>query len=128
VGYGSLSGAGSLATACFWVMLAHCGGSTVWVFGTTLLQMNVEDRYRGRVFSAELGLSMLTLAAGAYVTGMLLDHGVKPRAVALGTGLCMLMPATAWGLALRLWTRATPQVSVVARQENDGKLTSEADD
>ena len=103
VGYGILSGAGSLATACFWVLLAHCGGSTVWVFGTTLLQMNVEDRFRGRVFSAELGLSMITLALGAYLTGALLDGGVPPRAVALGTGLVMLFPATAWALALRLW-------------------------
>jgi hypothetical protein len=65
--------------------------------------MNVEDRFRGRVFSAELGLSMITLALGAYLTGALLDGGVPPRVVALGTGLVMLFPATAWALALRLW-------------------------
>ncbi len=112
VGYGILSNAGSLATACLWVVLAHCGGSTVWVFGTTLLQMNVEDRFRGRVFSAELGFSMITLAAGAYVTGMLLDHGVSPRAVALGTGLFMLLPAAAWAWALRLWNERRPTVSL----------------
>ncbi len=106
-GYGILSGAGSLATACFWVILAHCGGSTVWVFGTTLLQINVDDRFRGRVFSAELGLSMVTLALGAYLTGILLDHGIAPRAVALGTGLVMLVPATAWAFALRLWKERT---------------------
>jgi predicted MFS family arabinose efflux permease len=113
-GYGILSGAGSLATACFWVMLAHCGGSTVWVFGTTLLQMNVEDRFRGRVFSAELGLSMLTLAAGAYITGLLLDHGVSPRAVALGTGVFMLLPAAAWVWALRTWDDEPNAVSLPA--------------
>jgi MFS family permease len=127
-GYGILSGAGSLATACFWVMLAHCGGSTVWVFGTTLLQMNVDDRFRGRVFSAELGLSMLTLAAGAYLTGILLDHGVAPRAVALGTGLFMLIPAAGWALALRLWNKKTGlnrQPSVVGRPQNERELTTE---
>jgi MFS family permease len=116
-GYGLLSGASSLAVACFWVMIAHCGGSTVWVFGTTLLQMNVEDRFRGRVFSAELGLSMLTLAAGAYLTGLLLDHGVAPRAVALGTGLVMLLPAVAWAFALRLWNEKSHQASAVSPQE-----------
>ena len=40
--------------------LAHAGGSTNWVFSTTLLQIHTEDRFRGRVFAAELGLFMLT--------------------------------------------------------------------
>lgn len=126
-GYGILSGAHSLAAACFWVMLAHCGGSTVWVFGTTLLQMNVDDRFRGRVFSAELGLSMLTLAAGAYITGMLLDHGIAPRSVALGTGLFMLVPATGWALALRLWhgNQRRQSSTLGSRQQNEAQVTTE---
>jgi hypothetical protein len=76
--------------------------------------MNVEDRFRGRVFSTELGLSMITLAVGAWVTGFLLDHGVAPRSVALGTGLVMLIPAAAWGTALRLWNKSPVAVSVEA--------------
>src|SRR5581483_8568273 len=60
----------------------------------------------------EPGFSMITLAAGAYVTGMLLDHGVSPRAVALGTGLFMLLPAAAWAWALRLWNERRPTVSL----------------
>jgi hypothetical protein len=76
--------------------------------------MNVEDRFRGRVFSAELGLSMLTLAAGAYITGLLLDHGVSPRAVALGTGVFMLLPAAAWVWALRTWDDEPNAVSLPA--------------
>ena len=28
----------------------------MWVFSTTLLQLHTEDRFRGRVFSADLGL------------------------------------------------------------------------
>lgn len=102
-GYTALSEAGSLWTACLWVILAHCGGSTVWVFVTTLLQLNVDDQFRGRVFSAELGFSMLTLAIGAYVAGVLLDHSIAPRSVALATGLFMTVPAGAWACALRLW-------------------------
>ena len=107
LGYGVLGIAGSLAAACFWVVLGHCGGSTVWVFSTTLLQLNTDDKFRGRVFSAELGLSMLTLALGAYLTGLLIDRGIDPRAVAIGTGLVMLLPAALWAWTMRLWRTAT---------------------
>jgi len=82
-------------------MLAHAGGSTVWVFSTTLLQLHTDDRFRGRVFSADLGFSMLTIAAGAYLCGRLLDTGTTARAVASCTGLVMLIPATLWALAMR---------------------------
>ena len=103
LGYGVLGIAGSLWAACFWVVLGHCGGSTVWVFSTTLLQLNTEDKFRGRVFSAELGLSMLTLAVGAYLAGLLIDRGIESRAVAVGTGLVMLIPGGLWAWTLRLW-------------------------
>ena len=103
LGYAMLGVAGSLWAACLWVILGHCGGSTVWVFSTTLLQMNTEDQFRGRVFSAELGLSMLTLAVGAYVTGLLVDHGMQARSVAIAVGFVMLIPAALWGRAMRLW-------------------------
>jgi len=103
LGYGVMGIAGSLWSACFWVVLAHCGGSTVWVFSTTLLQLNTEDKFRGRVFSAELGLSMLTLAVGAYLAGLFIDRGIEPRAVAVGTGLFMLVPTGLWAWTMRLW-------------------------
>ena len=110
-GYGTLGAARSLWQACLWVVLAHSGGSTVWVFSTTLLQLNTEDKFRGRVFSAELGLAMLTLAIGAYLTGFAIDRGIAPRAVALYTGLAMLVPVGAWALAMRLWKKPAPAMS-----------------
>jgi transmembrane secretion effector len=103
IGYGSLGAATSLWQACFWVILAHSGGSTVWVFSTTLLQQNTEDKFRGRVFSAELGLAMLTLALGSYVTGFVIDRGVAPRTVSMATGFLMLVPICGWAFAMRLW-------------------------
>ncbi len=103
LGYTILGTAGSLWMACFWVVIAHCGGSTVWVFSTTLLQLNTDDKFRGRVFSAELGLAMLTLAIGAYLTGFAIDRGIAPRTVAIATGIFMLIPAAAWAWAMRLW-------------------------
>jgi MFS family permease len=112
LGYAMLGVAGSLAIACFWVVLGHCGGSTVWVFSTTLLQLNTDDKFRGRVFSAELGLCMVTLAVGAYVTGLLIDHGADARWVAIATGLVMSIPAVLWGGAMRWW-KTTPEAAVV---------------
>lgn len=113
LGYAMLGVAGSLWAACFWVILGHCGGSTVWVFSTTLLQLNTDDKFRGRVFSAELGLCMLTLAVGAYVTGLLVDDGIAARSVAIGIGLVMTIPAALWAAALRLWS-AAPEVAAAA--------------
>jgi MFS family permease len=101
VGYGTLGFCRSvwLASAC--ALLAHAGGSTVWVFSTTLIQLHSEDRFRGRVFSADLSFSMFTIAAGAYLCGRFLDAGIAARTVASWTGLIMLIPAVLWALATR---------------------------
>ena len=100
-GYGLLGTARYLWQACLFVMLAHFGSSIVWVFSTTLLQLQTEDRFRGRVFAADLGLSMLTIAAGAYIAGRFVDWGFVARYVASAAGLLMLIPAIWWGLKVR---------------------------
>src|SRR5712691_6806328 len=106
-GYFGLGMSPNVWVACLWIVLAHCGGSTVWVFSTTLLQFNTEVRFRGRVFSADLGFSMLTIAIGAYVCGIFLDRGVSARAVAAATGLLMLLPAALWGWGMQ-WAEQRP--------------------
>jgi MFS family permease len=107
IGYGALGSSRTVWMAAACAMLAHMGGSTVWVFSTTLLQLHTEDRFRGRVFSADLGFSMLTIAAGAYLCGRLLDAGIAARTVATYTGLVMLIPATLWTLAMRVGMERT---------------------
>jgi MFS family permease len=101
VGYGILGHAPTVWIAAACAMLAHAGGSTVWVFSTTLLQLYAEDRFRGRVFAADLGLSMLTIAAGAYLCGRFMDWGVPARTVATATGLIMLLPTSLWAFTIR---------------------------
>jgi predicted MFS family arabinose efflux permease len=103
IGYMLIGKAGNVWFACLWAAFAHLGGSTVWVFSTTLLQLNTDDRFRGRVFSADLGLCMLTIAAGAYVCGGFLDHGVSARTLVSATGLVMLIPAALWAWATKVW-------------------------
>jgi MFS family permease len=100
-GYGLLGISRTVWMAAGCAMLAHAGGSTVWVFSTTLLQLHTDDRFRGRVFAADLGLASLTFATTAYLCGRLLDVGISVRTVATGTGALMLIPATILALALR---------------------------
>ena len=100
-GYSLLGASRSVWMAAACAMLAHTGGSTVWVFSTTLLQLNTEDRFRGRVFAADLGLGSFTFAVTAYLAGRVLDAGISARAVSTATGLFMLVPAALLALALR---------------------------
>ena len=87
----------------------------MWVFSTTLLQLNTDDKFRGRVFAAELGLCMVTLAVGAYVSGILVDHGLDPRSLAIVIGVIMLIPAALWAQAMRLWKASHKVASVECR-------------
>lgn len=100
-GYAVLGVSRSVWMAALCAMLAHAGGSTVWVFSTTLLQLNSEDRFRGRVFAADLALGSLSFAVTAYVAGRFLDAGFSSRTVATSVGAFMLVPATIPFLALR---------------------------
>jgi predicted MFS family arabinose efflux permease len=102
--------------------IAHTGGSILWVFSTVLLQRNVEDNFRGRVFAAELALLTLTMAASNYVTGELLDRfGVSPRIVTMGIGVFFLIPGIIWFASRRWWDREgkdhLPRVKVDERTE-----------
>ena len=100
-GYTLLGVSAHLWQACLCVALAHLGSSIVWVFSTTLLQMQSDDRFRGRVFAADLGLCMFTIAAGAYLAGRFVDWGFAARNVACVAGIIMIVPATLWGLFVR---------------------------
>ena len=99
-GYCVLGASRSVWMAAGCALLAHAGGSTVWVFSTTLLQLHTEDRFRGRVFSADLGLGSLTFAVTAYLAGRFLDAGVSARTVATSTGVLMLVPAAILAIVL----------------------------
>ncbi|HYM10840.1 MAG TPA: MFS transporter, partial [Bryobacterales bacterium] len=72
--YVLLSRAPSLALASACLVAAHAGGSVIWVFSTTLLQLSTEDRFRGRIFAADFSFNMLSAALSAYLMGVALDH------------------------------------------------------
>jgi hypothetical protein len=101
IGYTMLGFASRLWQACLCVILAHAGSSIVWVFSTTLLQIQTDDKFRGRVFAADLCLCMFTIATGAYLAGRFVDWRFAARSVACVAGMLMLIPATLWRLSLR---------------------------
>jgi MFS family permease len=101
--YAALSAAPGLLTAAVCVLLAHFGGSILWVFSTVLLQMEVPDAFRGRVFAAELALVTLTSSISSYLTGHALDGGTSPRQVSLWLGVLFFVPGALWLLILSRW-------------------------
>ena len=102
--YMAFSGARNLPLAWLSMVVAHAGGSIVWVFSNMLLYLNTEDRFRGRVFAADLGLFTVTASMAGYVCGRAIDLGVTARAATFAVGAAMLLPALAWAVGMRgLW-------------------------
>lgn len=102
--YVALSVAPTLPLAALAVLGAHMGGSILWVFSTVLLQLEVPDRFRGRVFAAELALVTLTSSISSYWTGWELDRGGwSPRHLAFGLGVLFCIPGLVWMLILSRW-------------------------
>lgn len=104
-GYVLFSQAQLVPLAGLFLLLAHGGGSLVWVCSTTLLHFNTDQRYLGRVFAADMGLFMGTASLSTYAMGQLLDLGMGGRTGALCLGAAMLGPAAIWALSLGRFRR-----------------------
>ena len=88
-----------LAAVC--VFFGHIGGAIQWVFSTTLLHRRVEDRFRGRVFAAEMALLTLVLSMSTWCTGQALDMGINPRTIVMALAVLFLLPGTGWLVYLK---------------------------
>lgn len=116
----------SFGWALLFLAIAHTGGSILWVFSTVLLQRDVEDEFRGRVFAAELALLTLTMAASNYLVGELMDRfGFSPRTVTAGVGTLFLLPGLIWFVTQKWWDRKAPVESSNASLPNPEDETSE---
>lgn len=98
LGYVALGGISTAPVAYAAVIFSHMGGAMVWVFSTTLLQLLTQDRFRGRVFAAELAFCTVMLAISAAAAGYAIDHGVDVRMVSFVTGLVTLVAGAAWAV------------------------------
>ena len=100
--YAALAIVPNLWLAGLAVVGAHAAGSVLWVASTVLLQLNVPDAYRGRVFAIDFALLTLLSSAASYATGLGLDRGgIAPRVMAAILGAVFLVPAAGWLLARR---------------------------
>ncbi|HUR35301.1 MAG TPA: MFS transporter [Vicinamibacterales bacterium] len=105
--YIALAAAGTLPAAAACVLLAHFGGSILWVFSTVLLQMEVPDEFRGRVFAAELALVTFTSSVSSYATGYALDRlGWSPRSLSFALGAAFAVPGVLWLVMNARWQPA----------------------
>jgi MFS family permease len=107
--YAALAAAPTLTLAAIAVALAHFGGSILWVFSTVLLQLEVPDQFRGRVFAAELALATLANSISAYWTAYELDQaGRSPRLLAFVLGALFCIPGLLWLMIESRWIERPP--------------------
>jgi MFS family permease len=107
----------SFLLALLFLAIAHTGGSILWVFSTVLLQREVEDQFRGRVFAAELALLTLTMAASNYLVGELMDRfGFSPRVVTAGVGAFFILPGLIWCVSQKWWDHKSGPVGQLRSQ------------
>ena len=102
-GYLTVSTATSLLVVCIAIAVAHSGGSIAWVFSTTLLQRYTDDKFRGRVFSAEFAFLMAALSIVTFTGGTLVDAGLPVRSLAFAVGILVLVPGVLWVAAQGIW-------------------------
>ena len=99
IAYATLSIAPNIWSAAATVVAAHVFGSLLWVASSVLLQLSVPDRYRGRVFAAELFAVTLMQAAISFATAATMESlSINPRVMALVVGALMCLPGIAWFL------------------------------
>ena len=68
----------------------------IWVFSSSMLHFLSEDKFRGRVFSADYMLMTLMLSVTSWTAGALIDGGMSVMTVATLTGLAALLPLGLW--------------------------------
>ena len=110
---------GFAASPVLWVAagflaVANAAGSTLWTYGSALLQQIVPDEVRGRVAATEMGGMVLTMSSSTWLVGHLLDRGVGPRALMAACGLVALVPAAFWASVQAAFRRAEPRDTAAA--------------
>ena len=113
--FAGLSVAPNLWLACLAVAVGQVGTSIAWVFSTTILQGLTEDRFRGRVFSADFAGLFLSMSAVSFLAGRLVDQGISVRVIAFATGLIAILPAVLWIRSQRHFRRANALDSARAK-------------
>lgn len=95
-GYALVPFCGSLWAACACVVLAHLGGSSIWVSSAAHWQRHVESEYRGRVYALELLGMTLMFSLGGFLAGALYDTGSSADRVLWTISAVVVVCGAAW--------------------------------
>ncbi len=106
IGYFGLGLAPGLLIAAIAVAIGHAGTSMNYVFSSTLVQTLSEDRFRGRVTSAEFALMMTTISLSSYFSGVAIDQGLSAQRVAMLVAGITLLPISLWLWMTRRWSQS----------------------
>ncbi len=88
----------SLFTACMGIGLATFFGSVIWVFSSSLIHLEADERFLGRVFSTEMGLLTLVMGLSNWGVGYAVDHlSLSLNAVTLWMAGLLTVPGLVWG-------------------------------
>lgn len=98
--YAAIAISPTIWIAALAVIAAHVFGSILWVSSNVLLQMNVPDEFRGRVFSAELFALAVVQSIVSYLTATALDvFHFSPHVLVAIVGFSLWVPGLYWLLA-----------------------------
>ena len=94
VGFGLMLGAFALSrhytTSLVLLGLVGCGGILYFNASNTLVQLSVEDAYRGRVMSLYTLMHQGTATFGSLVLGVIADRYDTPTALLIGAIVCLV--------------------------------------
>lgn len=118
LGWIVLGSAWSLVAVCLALVLRAMGGSVNWTYSTVMIQKQVPDLYRGRMFSMDMAFFYAATVISTLLHGSLVDALGKEhiRTIAFGTMLLSLVPLALWAWFTRRVERHDQPVAVVAPQ------------
>lgn len=108
--YAVLPSMPALGPSLLCVMIAHMGGSAIWVGSTTLWQSHVEEAYRGRIYSAEFAGMTASFALAALLAGFWYDHVQNLDWALYAVSLVVALGAVLWMIGGRHESRASNQI------------------
>lgn len=118
LGWIALGSAWSLVVVCLALVLRAMGGSVNWTYSTVMIQKQVPDLYRGRMFSMDMAFFYAATVISTLLHGSLVDALGKEhiRTIAFGTMLLSLVPLALWTWFTRRVERHEQPAAVVAPQ------------
>ncbi len=80
------------------LVIAHLGGGITWMLSSIMLQRQVEDQFRGRVFSLDMGMSTLTNSLSTLLWSFSLNWGASPVLLAIIGGATFAAFGILWAV------------------------------